>query len=245
MNRPASGAARGRPARARRCRVGARGSRVDDAVGAVEVLVDVLDQVGGPHLREYVVGRVVVGLAGALGGLEPGHHLGRPGRRGRSAVDLGDPAAHQRQRRRVGCAGRERGDHPVTVGAVVLAAGHVDRRLREPGAARPAPAGRPRQPGTGRPAPSPRRAAPGPAGSGPPARPPGGRARRRTASSRASPPRPRRPGRGGARRAAGGLKQHAHPPRRTDRIRRTDHLVIPLDQRTKVDLRCCACHCSP
>ena len=49
----------------------------DHGVGAVQVLVDVLDEVGDPQLREHVVGRVVVAVAGALGRLEPADQLGR------------------------------------------------------------------------------------------------------------------------------------------------------------------------
>ena len=54
-----------------------------DAVRAVEVLVDMLDDVGDPQLGEYVVGRVLVDLAGALRRLQPGVEAGRTGRRRR------------------------------------------------------------------------------------------------------------------------------------------------------------------
>ena len=73
MNRPTSGSC---------SRVAASSpalGHLRDGVRAVEILVDVLDQVGRAHLRQYVVGRVVVALAGALGHLEPRDQLGGAG----------------------------------------------------------------------------------------------------------------------------------------------------------------------
>ena len=62
-------------------RPGGRGRDVHHAVRAVEVLVDVLDQVRDPDLWEYVVRRVGVGLPGALGRLEQRHDRVGTGRR--------------------------------------------------------------------------------------------------------------------------------------------------------------------
>ena len=62
-------------------RLQAVGRPGQDRIGAVEVLVDPLDQVGDPQLREYVVVGVLVDGGGPLGGLEPADQLGRPGRR--------------------------------------------------------------------------------------------------------------------------------------------------------------------
>ena len=104
MNVPTSGSC----VEARPASSPASGSR-GDAVRAVEVLVDVLDEVGDPQLREHVVARVVVDLAGALGRLQPGVEARRPrsggagrlGRVGDPAADDGS-AARRRRRRRAG-----------------------------------------------------------------------------------------------------------------------------------------------
>ena len=91
MKRPASGSWARSAAQAG----GALSRRVgDDGVRAVEVLVDELHQVGGAQLRDHVVARVLVGGAGALGGLEPADDLGRAGGRGRRGVGVPDPAEH-------------------------------------------------------------------------------------------------------------------------------------------------------
>ena len=142
------------------------GSVGDDGVGAVEVLVDALDQVGDPQLREHVVGRVGVGLAGALGRLQPADQLGGTRRRRGYVVRARRPAAHDRERRPVRPADRQRRHHPVAVPAVVLAAGRPDRAVRHPGALDRRPAGRPGRPGTGRRARSRRPAGPARRGSG-------------------------------------------------------------------------------
>ena len=120
---PRRGAAPGRPARGRRCPGWWPRRRVDDGVGAVEVLVDVLDQVGRADLREYVVGRVGVGLARSPRTAA----ARRPARPCRSG-GAGAASTSATQPRTTGSAGSsaspdgQRGDHPEAVGAVVLAA---------------------------------------------------------------------------------------------------------------------------
>ena len=139
--------------------------RLRDHVAAVQVLVDVLDRVRDPHLRDHVVGRVGVGQSGALAGLEP---AGDPHRAGRRRRRVPRPSATSRVRRAWpvprgrACAVRadlDRGHGPHAPPPVQLPVGDVDRRLGQP----PAPQLRraaPRRPrGTGRPGTSPRRAA--------------------------------------------------------------------------------------
>ena len=52
----------------------------DDDVRAVQVLVDVLDEVGDPQLGKYVVGRVVVDRRVGFRRLQPADQVDRPGR---------------------------------------------------------------------------------------------------------------------------------------------------------------------
>ena len=56
---------------------------------------------------------------------------GAPGRVG----GVGHPAPHDREGRVVGAGDRQRGHHPEAVAPVVLAPGHVERALGDPGAA--------------------------------------------------------------------------------------------------------------
>ena len=107
----------------------------DDRVGAVQVLVDVLDDVGDPQLREHVVARVVVDLRRCPRGAAASRRA-RPGRAGAAGASAGSAV----QPRTTGMAtgspepDRQRGHHPVAVVAVVLAPGDVDGAVGHPGA---------------------------------------------------------------------------------------------------------------
>ena len=181
MNRPASGSCDqlggGQPGDA----------LLRHGVPAVQVLVDVLHEVGDPQLREYVVVRVVVDGAGPLGRLQPADQVGAALRRRRRARRVGHPAEDDGQRRLLRAADRERGHHPVAVPAVA-ARGRSRRPCPSP-ASRPrgSPAARPTGPGTGRPVPSRCSAPPGRPGSGRAPRRPAGSATRRAARSPAAP----------------------------------------------------------
>ena len=129
MNRPGSGSSsrirRGEPADA----------LPGDRVGAVEVLVDALHEVGGAQLRQHVVTRVVVGLGLGLARLEQPDQLGRALRWPAGAVP--GSGTHPSTTGSAGSSSDsdgQRRDHPVAVLAAVRTARDEDRPARDPDA---------------------------------------------------------------------------------------------------------------